>query len=627
MDDLIFQRPPKANPAELLFGEVDASGDSEIHIVGSLPGLQGVVLIGRHHSIMFSGTLAGLVGPVDALYKSETDRPLVGEVAVRHQVALPIETEAAATHQVAERIEGGAQTMWSTADVIRSTALLAHRDADRRRQALSSAYQDADRLRAGAAARHAEMLRDRRLSVRPRHQDAAPMRSVRRTGWQDRYRDRRPSLGVRWAEALPVVRGVEGAFSAGLPLRAAWRGRYQNARRPPAGTRPPVVPPGADPCYLPALPVNLLFTGAYTPNGNLLFVCERHSGGPPPPPGSTVVVPIRRVYLVLNTIMLRRVEGDILMPALSFAMTIDADSWTWSWAATLPTSALSNLEPSGAGEPVELEATINGVAYRLIAERLSSERTFGRNSLKVSGRGRNAVLADPYAPRKSFSAAGDLTAQQLAEDALTDNGIPIGWGVDWQIEDWFVPGGTWSHQGTYLTALQAIARAAGGYVQPHRVAQSLRVMHMYPYAPWDWGGVTPDYELPSDVVGREAIEWTEKPIYNRVFVSGQRNGLLGQITRAGTAGDAIAPAVVEPLATAIEALRQRGRAVLSDVGRQAAVSLRLPVLSETGLILPGAFVRYVDGATTRIGLVRTTALNGDLPQLRQTLGVETHVAP
>jgi hypothetical protein len=45
--------------------------------------------------------------------------------------------------------------------------------------------------------------------------------------------------------------------------------------------------------------------------------------------------------------------------------------------------------------------------------------------------------------------------------------------------------------------------------------------------------------------------------------------------------------------------------VLADVGRQAMVSLRLPVLPETGIIVPGKFVRYVDGGTTRLGLTRS----------------------
>ena len=49
--------------------------------------------------------------------------------------------------------------------------------------------------------------------------------------------------------------------------------------------------------------------------------------------------------------------------------------------------------------------------------------------------------------------------------------------------------------------------------------------------------------------------------------------------------------------------RQRGIAVLADTGHQIEVSLRLPVLAETGIIRPGAFVEYQDGSVTRLGIV------------------------
>ncbi|MNV86493.1 hypothetical protein D3C71_1805340 [compost metagenome] len=45
---------------------------------------------------------------------------------------------------------------------------------------------------------------------------------------------------------------------------------------------------------------------------------------------------------------------------------------------------------------------------------------------------------------------------------------------------------------------------------------------------------------------------------------------------------------------------------------------------EAGVIKPGAMVRYVDGATTRLGLVRSTALEWSRPSLRQTITLETH---
>ena len=147
----------------------------------------------------------------------------------------------------------------------------------------------------------------------------------------------------------------------------------------------------------------------------------------------------------------------------------------------------------------------------------------------------------------------------------------------------------------------------------------------YPVAPWDWGSVTPDLEIPSSVMTREGIDWVELPRYNRVFVSGTTAGVLGRVTRAGTAGDVLAQMVTDPLITHVDAARQRGLPVLARTGRWADVSLRLPVLPETGVIRPGAFVRYVDGGTTRLGLVRSVAVDAALPEVWQSIKVETFV--
>ena len=98
-----------------------------------------------------------------------------------------------------------------------------------------------------------------------------------------------------------------------------------------------------------------------------------------------------------------------------------------------------------------------------------------------------------------------------------------------------------------------------------------------------------------------------------------------EIKRAGTAGDILAPMVADPLTTHSNAARQRGIAVLSDTGRKAMLTLKLPVLPETGVIRPGKFVRYVDGATVRVGLVRSVTVDTAWPEVWQTIGVETHV--
>ena len=96
------------------------------------------------------------------------------------------------------------------------------------------------------------------------------------------------------------------------------------------------------------------------------------------------------------------------------------------------------------------------------------------------------------------------------------------------------------------------------------------------------------------------------------------------MTRSGTAGDLLAPMVVDALITEAAVARQRGLAILSDTGRQIEVSLNLPVLLDTGIIEPGAFVQYRDAGVDRIGLVRSTQVQAGFPEVWQTLGVQTY---
>lgn len=347
---------------------------------------------------------------------------------------------------------------------------------------------------------------------------------------------------------------------------------------------------------------------------------------PNAPPEALYIVPVRRFYMTINSVELRKLDGNVELPAYSFAMSLDCDSWTWSFNASLRKDALPHVRRPAGADPVEIEATVNGVPYRLRIERISREANFPTTRIRVSGRGLAATLAAPHSPVMSFgNPSAARTAQQLANDVLTVNGVPLGWTVDWQLTDWLVPAGAWTFQGSYIEAINDIARAAGGYVQPHPTAATLRVLPRYPSAPWTWNTAAPDVELPAAAVELESTEWIDKPAYNRVFVGGVAQGVFGPVTRTGTAGDLVAPQVAHALVTAVEAHSQRGLAELADTGAQAHLQLKLPVLAESGLILPGQLVRYI-GTETVTGIVRRTSLDGSTPIVRQTIGVETHVA-
>ena len=49
----------------------------------------------------------------------------------------------------------------------------------------------------------------------------------------------------------------------------------------------------------------------------------------------------------------------------------------------------------------------------------------------------------------------------------------------------------------------------------------------------------------------------------------------------------------------------------------------MQVLPETGIIMPGQFVRYA-GKKPAVGIVRSVGIDWAFPVLRQTIAIETH---
>ena len=626
-EDLVFRKLPLDGPPNVLvFGEPDEPVSSGAYALGriALP-----VFMAFGVAVATMPPLATAVGnvPLPAFmtrgtvtYASAVSRPLTSTTSASWQVAAQIEGRVVVQHQGAARAVVGRIDFWQKAEPLaagvspawqdvlraRTSVALRHQVASELASEVGLRYQSVVRARAGVAARWQEAVRLATAPLGARHQEAERMRRGVRVRWQDAVR----------AQA----HHAEG-FGAAAQLDIGRVSKWQAAMHPLPG-RAVVLPPTLDPCYEPS--TTLVFSKPQKYSTTLIFICERH--GPPPGTGATVVVPILEAYTVQNSISLVRLDSGEVLEALAFSMSLDADSWTWRWSATLAGEAWQVIRRGIHAAPVDILATVNGVPYRLSATDCNRDRRFGQSRVQVQGKGRGAMLDDPYSPKLNHASPTLRSVEQLLNLALTYNGVGIGWGIDFGLTDWAVPGGTWAFQGSHIGAVLDIASAAGAIVQPHATDATLRVLPRYPAAPWHWDTLTPDFVLPAAAVAVEGIQPLTKPDYNRIFVAGTNGaGVLGQVTRSGTAGDLVAQMVTHALITHSDAVAQRGLSVLSDTGAQANVSLRLQVLPETGVIQPGALVRYEDGAETHLGLVRSTSVDWQRPVLRQSITLETHV--
>lgn len=619
MTDLLFRRS-LTHHTGLVLGEdgPPAGFVAHVSIGASFPAISAQVQVAVAYGVQITAILPIPTASVAAQYRSETSRPVVGTAADAIQVATRAQGVAVERVQLGETVAARADARWQEAEQLCQAVAVAWSESMRARSACAVLFQRAIPTERAVGSAFQDAVH-RRIEIRSQFEQAQPTASSTRSAFQDAYRDRRLAMHSGFADGRRALASISRRSRPAASHRSGSDSRFQNARKPLAGIwiAPTVPIPGR---YVPPSgdSVHLLFREPLRHHVNLVF------GRLGEPATGQVTIPIRSTYIVINDVSLLRLPEQILLQAYDLSLAWDTDRWSVNWSATLPSASLDAIMPDSVGAPVDLQATVNGTSIRLLAESIGRDRRFGDTRLKVSGRGRVAWLANPYAVTVSRTNDTLLTSQQLADAALAINGVPIGWALDWQIADWNVPVGVWSHTGSHIEAVQRIAEAAGGYVLGHRSNQTLHVRKRYPLLPWEWAAATPDVVIPAAVASTESIAWTEKPSYNRVFVSGEAGGILGDVKRVGTAGDLAAQMVTDSLITAEAAARARGGTILADTGRQASISIQMPVLEETGILDLGQLVEYNDGTHAYRGLVRSVSIRAALPQVWQTVEIETH---
>lgn len=594
-------------------------------LAGVLPAPTLAATVYPHALVQVAATLPPPTLSATAQYASNTARPTVGKAGTAWQQASAAQTGHALAHQNTQPAPAGftAAQQQATPSPAGFKHGLPPVFAPMWAKVLG-VFQNATPAHAGKGFAHQDATRTP-LSMLGVWQNATPLHRSALFRHQEANRLCRASRRAKWQNAHPVQRGQWGRVRSAQPLPHYWWALWQAARPPQPGHEAKPPKPPIPPCYTPS--GVLVFADAPATNAHLLFACP----GAAPQPPATIVIATKRFYMVQNTLTLERQDTGAQILATAFSMSLDADSWTWRWSATVPDAMAHLLGRQADGQPATVIATINGVEYALLLEKTQRSRQFLPTTWSISGRGISALLDSPYAPAQTFSNASAINAQQLAGDILTVNGVPLGWDVAWQIDDWNCPAGVWSVQGSYMAALADMAAAVGAMLQPHNTDKTVVFMPRYPAPYWAWGDLTPDIELPDAVVVTEGNEYEDRPNYDRVHVGGTGAGVFGPFTRAGTAGLVLAPQASHALIGDAAAHRMRGIAELSAGGKQERVTLSLPVLAETGLIRPGKLLRYnASGGNTSssarsvLGMVRGLQMSWRESGAMQTIELEVH---
>lgn len=603
--------PPAANAVNLNFGvttvgEVDAAALTML-LVKSAPALT-----------------------VRSVYNSRVSRPFSVESDARWQVADRDELSKNPAWQVSNKQRTEVSKPWSEAEPLFARAVETTGTFDSRKEQSVIPWLPAATANAQAVSERFADLTKTRTSAAILWEAAKASTASYLSGFEQ-LTPSKTSKRVPWAltEALQNRRtiGFNKAFYAPAWLQIPW----QDGRKPPSGREavyaPPVTPP---PGYVPSADLNFMCKCTFpSPQAVML-----NFGLYPCPEAGGLTIPNRKVYFIVNEVSLKRISDNEPIHFTSVSTGTDRDSWCWSLSATLPYTELEKIEPTASG-PVEVELSINGQLWRFAIEGYTDDEEFARTNITVKGRSLTAYLEDPYAPVRSYKQSAAINSRQFAENELTRAGLVTGYSLDWQLIDplgWLMPADTWSYSElTPMQVIQNIVQGAGGYVNSHPTDKQLIVKPAYPTPHWEWASATGLLTIPRSFVKRQSLDWLEKPAYNGVYVSGESTGVTAFVKRTGTAGDFQAPMFVNPMISHTSAARNKGVSILSSGGKQASVSLDLPMEQTLGLISPGLMVEVTNGglgnAPAWRGIVRSSNVSANWGRsltVNQSLQVERH---
>lgn len=309
---------------------------------------------------------------------------------------------------------------------------------------------------------------------------------------------------------------------------------------------------------------------------------------PKPPSG-----PWLKVYTMINTAMLSRLPERSPVFVKDMTISTSWDDLYWQISATLGDDAAYDLLFPGQNGRMTIEPIINGHTWAMQVDGLSKSDVWAGRGRSIRGRSLSAQLTAPAAAAKTYTESNQRTAWQLMEQELENTG----WSVNFDgLSDWLIPGGVYSYcDMTPMQAIKMLADCPLAIVYTDMAAKIITIKPRYKVNPWQLATATPDIVIPDAMCETISTETDDRQVFNAVTVSGEEGGISATITRAGTAGDMIAPMVVNKLITATEVATALGVVTIGNSGDWLKHKISLPVFVPPdlpGVIIPGMIIRY-----------------------------------
>lgn len=387
--------------------------------------------------------------------------------------------------------------------------------------------------------------------------------------------------------------------------------------------------------------------------------------------------PAKKVYYMLNSVLVKEILTNHPIEALHVDATIDRDSWLWQFNVTVASiDCLEIIKPVN-GVYAHIQIDINGYSWICTVEGWRENRSFGKDTWTIMGRSPSIMFASPVASKKSDTETVAQQGQTIFNGIVSDgSNIPSNWpsqlqswSANWDsygdtctgfspYEKWWIPSNTLSYTDkTPIEVLQDMAGSIGAYIQTDPSENELHVKPMFAWQPWDWDSSNTHIDwkpLIEDQCKEIARSSKLKPYYQAIHVMGENIGGNDAGSGDATGGDigtacfvdivrdgysrsiaTYAPMTTHSLVTSSKVGLEHGRMILGATGEWIEHTLRLSVLcpgsESSGLFTPGDMITVLERGYPWYGQVKSTTITAMMTNkaftVNQTIGVEEFVKP
>lgn len=376
--------------------------------------------------------------------------------------------------------------------------------------------------------------------------------------------------------------GLGSSFD--LAKRIVWNiammpGGCGTSIRPPY--KPPIVPPNDNITIV----KNLIF--CHKPNNknpiNLIFGddCKRDDHS----------IEDKNTYTMKNTIKIFRTDNDHLIQALSVDIGANRQDYLWSGNLSLPYSELESIS-----DKPEIEININQYKFVVDINEINIKKAFNYKMIELSVFSTTQRLNTIKAHKIDIDMSSNaIMAAQLHRDDLVTGFEFINSDVDW-----IIPANLIEYDdANALDIISQFGVATEDIVVSHAYEKEIMIKPKYPTG-------DPVYSLPSDKLFDYSEATSKGNIYNAIVVSGENVGVTAVIRKEGTAGEKIAPMVINKLITEEQAARRVGLNKIYNTSDIAAnIDVVSPLYPEAPLLYPSDLVRIDD----QLGWIDTVGIS------------------